>query len=127
MRYKTLFRIGLKLIGIWILAQTAGPIAGTLTHIAALHRRHGAWSFWSFWWTPDLLLPFFVPLVESAVMLVIGLYLFLGGRWIVNVAVPSNRPYCPECGYDSFHRSGEICPECGTPIETTPSPRQTLD
>ena len=46
--------------------------------------------------------------------LVVGFYLFFGGRRIADLAVPSNRPYCPECGYDLTGTKGSVCPECGT-------------
>ncbi|GMU20302.1 MAG: hypothetical protein AMXMBFR13_03990 [Phycisphaerae bacterium] len=45
-----------------------------------------------------------------------GLYLFFGGRWIVDKAVPANRPYCPECGYDLTAATRNRCPECDTPF-----------
>jgi hypothetical protein len=41
------------------------------------------------------------------------MYLLIGGKWIADFAIPSNRPYCPNCGYDLSHYSGERCPECG--------------
>ena len=46
--------------------------------------------------------------------LIAGLYLFFGGKWIVNKAIPSNRPYCHECGYELTHARSNVCPECGT-------------
>ena len=53
------------------------------------------------------------PVAQSA----IGLYLLLGGAWLVNKCIPSNRPYCPECGYDlSSSKGSGRCPECGVPI-----------
>ena len=45
---------------------------------------------------------------------ILGLYLFLGGRWIVDKSIPSNRRYCHECGYDLTHTDSNCCPECGT-------------
>lgn len=48
-------------------------------------------------------------LVQSA----FGLYLLLGGRLIVDWCIPSNRPYCSECGYDLSNSMSDRCAECG--------------
>jgi hypothetical protein len=50
----------------------------------------------------------------------IGAYFFFGGEWIVNRAIPSNRPYCPECGYDLSKSRSERCPECGVTLPESP-------
>ncbi len=34
---------------------------------------------------------------------------------IANLAIPGNRPYCDECGYDLTRAGAAACPECGTP------------
>ena len=66
--------------------------------------------------------------VGTLVQLGAGFYLLIGGRWIVDVVIPSNRPYCPECGYDISEATGKCCPECGVQIvsreipETNPDP-----
>lgn len=108
MKYKTLFRVLLKLIGIWfalqgamgVIHQSAIPIAGAISGI-----RFGG----------DFVLHVST-IVSFAPQVGIGLYLFFGGEWIVNLAIPNNRPYCQECGYDLSHAEKERCPECGTPF-----------
>ncbi|MCH8152160.1 MAG: hypothetical protein IH830_07290 [Planctomycetes bacterium] len=52
------------------------------------------------------------PLIGCA----LGLYLFFGGKWVVNLCIPSNRPYCPECGYDLSKATSANCPECGVKL-----------
>ncbi|MGB7157408.1 MAG: hypothetical protein WBD40_05045 [Tepidisphaeraceae bacterium] len=32
-------------------------------------------------------------------------------------AIPGNRPYCHECGYDLTNAVGHVCVECGTPFK----------
>jgi uncharacterized paraquat-inducible protein A len=54
--------------------------------------------------------------------LIAGLYLFFGGKWIVNKAIPSNRPYCHECGYELTHARSNVCPECGTEFKPSKPP-----
>jgi hypothetical protein len=44
----------------------------------------------------------------------IGAYLFFGGGLIVAYCIPSNRPYCPQCGYELRSARGQRCPECGS-------------
>lgn len=49
-------------------------------------------------------------------LLVLGLYLFLRGRWVArHLARPFDRR-CPSCGYDLHGTRGVRCPECGGPI-----------
>ena len=57
-------------------------------------------------------------LLFAFVFIIAGVYLFFGGRWIADKAIPGNRPYCYECGYDLSNYVGERCPECGTPVST---------
>jgi hypothetical protein len=60
--------------------------------------------------------------VSNCLEAAIGLYLFFGGKWIANKAIPGNRPYCHECGYDLTQNSSGICPECGTPTPSSLAP-----
>ena len=93
-RHKTLFRVLLKVIGVCcVLAGLHGVI-------------EGAFNFAAYALDPGVFggrgVPTWVwvrPLTEF-IPIILGLYLFFGGRWIANLAIPSNRPYCVDCGYD---------------------------
>ena len=99
MRYKTLFRLLLKFLGVWLTIQGLAH----LVFFAIFHPnediRIGA-------------------LLSAFVLIIAGVYLFFGGRWIADKAIPGNRPYCYGCGYDLSNYVGERCPECGTPVST---------
>ena len=110
MRYKTLFRVMLKLLGVWLTANGLVSLVSTISNWAAMSLvRMGAGSV-------SYTYPYWTGLLGSAVSTSIGLYLFFGGKRIVDLAIPGNRPYCHECGYDLTGAAGNICNECWTPF-----------
>ncbi len=128
MKHKTWFRLVLKAIGV-LLIGFALPGVATLLSKAGYHTMYRDpfavrgvsapdWFYWQF----------LASHVRDLVQLGLGLYLLFGGRWIADLAIPSNRPYCPECGYDISEATGKCCPECGVEIvsreipETNPDP-----
>jgi hypothetical protein len=126
MKYKTAFRLALKAIGVLVIAQTLpwlvmswGSVALDFLTGGALGLDPMGMSSWE--------LRSGIAYLVSALM---GLYLLFGGRWIVNLAIPSNRPYCHECGYELTGNITGLCPECGTPnlpperTASTSSPQQ---
>lgn len=109
MKYKTAFRLALKLVGVWILAFNA---PGFLVWAGRY-----AWYYYASTLRPgSAVSPYdLVYTLQTGIGVAIGLYLLFGGEWIVRLAIPSNRPYCPECGYDLCGLSeSDRCPECGT-------------
>lgn len=104
MRYKTLFRVLVKVIGVWFLAQGVSSLITQAFTVVQAFIRDPMYLGTS--WLD------YMPIYPASFILV-GLYLLLGGRWIADVAIPSNRPYCPQCGYDLGDTVGASCPECG--------------
>ena len=117
MKYKTLFRLAVKLTGVvfsilgiisfasamfqlFFLSDFSSPVR------SLLHFNSGALGY----------------LVTPAITLALGAYLLFDGEWIVNKAIPSNKPYCHECGYLLKDLTGDRCPECDTPFRPERSP-----
>jgi len=115
MKYKTAFRLVIKAIGVWVIA---GQMS-SLVYMAGMFV-----EVWRDSSTSYVLLGSALQMaIGCAVGLATGLYLFFGGKWIVNLAIPSNRPYCHECGYELTGNVSGVCPECGTanaPARKTP-------
>ena len=105
MRYKTLFRLLIKALGVWFLAEGLVSLVSAVGQAIGVYTSRGASM--PEWW---LWVGFLKPLAQIG----IGTYLFYGGRWFVDRAIPGNKPYCHECGYELTHVSSNRCPECGT-------------
>ena len=111
MRYKTLFRLLIKFFGVFLICEAIRGIACQLFEWG-VNRTLQHYQIEYSWY----------PVIDGVVGIAIGLYLFLGGKWIVDKAIPSNRPYCHECGYDLTGAVGNICNECGTPFRGEAAP-----
>ena len=112
MKHKTLFRLLLKAVGVWLFVDGAGQLASYAANVLYFVTQQVAGAGWSQLWYSVFSLA--GPLVKSCM----GLYLFFSGEWIVNKAIPSNRPYCPECAYDLSGTISNRCPECGMPFRS---------
>jgi hypothetical protein len=110
MKYKTVFRLILKATGVFLFFSGVSTavmyLAFTVMYfIPGMSGSIGPW--------PYFMMQFLAPLLQ----IVAGAYLFFGGKWIADLAIPSNRPYCHECGYELTGAVGHVCTECGTPFK----------
>lgn len=118
MKYKTLFRLGLKMLGLFLIVEGAASIITSVSY--------ALWEFYNFTYPPPQMLPYSSPrnivlrpiagLTGVFFKIMIGYYFFRRGQWTVDRAIPSNRPYCPDCGYELTGMTNVRYPECGTPI-----------
>ena len=105
MKHKTLFRLMLKAIGVWVVITGSAQFIMYMSY--ALQPSN--WTMPSqFAWR------FALQCIGPIAQIAAGLYLFFNGRWVADKAIPSNRPYCHECGYDLSGAVGNVCNECGT-------------
>ncbi len=113
---RSLFRVGLKVVGAAFLVSGVANIGGIAAVVvasywseyrAAYYGLNGG-NHWSDWINVARECR---PLIE----LLVGAYLFFGGRWVVNLAFPSASG-CAECGYMLEGIEGSRCPECNTPF-----------
>jgi hypothetical protein len=102
MKYKTLFRMLLKVIAVWLFVDGLSSLLMSVGYAFM-----GVGDFYFIFGT-----------VSALAKVGFGLYLFFGGKWIADKAIPGNRPYCHECGYDLTNAAGNVCTECGTPFRS---------
>src|SRR5687768_8992411 len=100
MKHKTLFRLLLKFLGVWLTCNGIVSLVGTLSSMvrATWFAPAGTTYSYAYW----------LSLPSGIVGCAMGMYLFFGGKWIVDMAIPSNRPYCHDCGYDLSGAAGSI-------------------
>lgn len=123
MKYKTLFRLGVRLLGLYFIGMSLSWLAvGLITC---------AWSALFEFGGPGFGLgPFYAldRILSYAAMCLLGFYLWRAPKWIIDRAIPSNRPYCHECAYEltGLPREG-VCPECGTAYRFGRTPHADID
>lgn len=105
MKYKTLVRLTVRLIGIYFVIQFAASLLVAIGNILVAFSGGSLVS----------ISPYYISSVAaSSLGVLVGVYLARGGSMVVNYLIPSNRPYCHECGYELTLPASQHCPECGT-------------
>ena len=116
MNHRPLLRLCLKTVAVYLLASAASYIAWFIGPVAiAAVFYPTAFHF--------AVTGFVLELLSLGLRLALGLYLFFGGEWLVNIAIPRSRSHCPACGYILTAAQPGPCPECGTPIGHSPLSR----
>ena len=125
MKHKTWFRLVIKAIGVLLIGLSLRDIAQLIVGIIYQTIQSGSLRLYSPTGVPiqgmNAIETFISTVFYSTpemIQFAFGLYLFYGGKAIINRVIPSNRPYCPECGYDLSHANAnaEKCTECGVTL-----------
>ncbi|MHC4977174.1 MAG: hypothetical protein ACYTF7_11300 [Planctomycetota bacterium] len=113
MKYKTQVRLAVRLIGLLVALLTVSNLISLIVFgVIGFNTAGAAPGF-------DLLsLMYFVTQTESfgALTCIYAVVLFFRPNHIVNKLIPSNKSYCPECGYQLARPIGTHCTECGTAL-----------
>lgn len=117
MKHKTWLRLVLKCVGVLLIGLGLPEAIRQAGVFMQLYRMHAAaantGAMPAFFGPNGQGLGFVINFLAGFIQLAMGVYLFVGGRWVVDRLVPTNRPYCPDCGYPLKGLTRDTCPECG--------------
>ncbi len=126
MKHKTWLRLVLKCVGVLLIGLGLPEAIRQAGVFFQLFRMHAAaantGAMPAFFGPNGQGLGFVVNFLAGFIQFAIGVYLFVGGRWVVDHLVPTNRPYCPDCGYPLKGLTRDTCPECGGYLPRDGSP-----
>lgn len=105
MRYKTLTRLLIKLMGLYFIVQGVVYLINVVSGMIIRLLGNGGLDDFS-----NFELAYLISMLSMAGA---GLFLLLASNWITDKLIPSNRPYCPNCGYELTGNTRPNCPECG--------------
>ncbi len=121
MHPKTLFRLLLKLVGVYFVIF---GLLGLVSEVAAILADFD--SLVSSLVSGDYSAHFSQTWTYIIVELAAGLYLFFRANWIVDAAFSTPHPCCPHCGYPLQTDQGR-CPECGPEISSASQDDKPVD
>ncbi len=134
MRYKVLFIVLLKSVGVWFIISALGTLAPAVMDVLifALQKHEVGALEWP-WSNMGLVIWLAHYVLPGAIELVSGLYLLISGKRVADLVIARDRLICWECGYDLTGIKSTACPECGVPFRriepvagspATPSPTE---
>ncbi|MGP1345070.1 MAG: hypothetical protein ACTS3F_00180 [Phycisphaerales bacterium] len=110
MTASSLFRVGVKLIGVYVIFGEAIPLTGQYGNMFLQQYSYASQGGMGMGMgVLEMLGWLIVPLIVWGG----GLYLFFGGRKLADFALVRTQRYCPDCSFDLAGSVGERCPECG--------------
>jgi hypothetical protein len=110
MKYKTLIRLLVKLIGIFLLISGAANLVGGILFLLITLSEYPSFG------GPSLISYPLAWTVTSLLTVIASFILLFASNWLADKLIPSNRPYCPNCGYELTGSLGTRCAECGVDI-----------
>lgn len=114
MKHKTWFRLLLKVVGIFLLATgVPGLVNSGAMVLLQLRTSAPYWGPAPYDLATILQTAIARGLAAHMLTTIIGAYLLIGGKVLTDLCIPSNRPYCPNCGYALQGLAADRCPECG--------------
>lgn len=111
MKYRTLFRLLLKVVGVLIVANHISALLYPIRAVLGVWTGNRSTGCGCVPGIGGLL----YDIIPTVLQVAVGLYLFFDGEWLVNKAIPRNPPFCFECGHDLTGLEGH-CPGCDTPF-----------
>lgn len=115
MNPRMVLRMAIKAAGLFILVQVLPQVVNEIVHIInwMFAMAHGAGSR-SYDWIYRM-----QSIATMSVLIACGLYLLLGGKWLLNKCVPLGA-LCEICGHNNTGCAGDRCPECGSKLPSCP-------
>lgn len=127
MSQRDLFKVLMKLVG--LVMVILGGIMAMYQLVATIYMRAilADSGMSQFGFDDNWIGAFVLSMASMLAVTLVGLYLFIGGRWILDIAFPYTPNRCRECGYDMFGVKGEVCPECAATKLNQPDPTDSIE
>lgn len=115
MTQRGLFRVLLKTLGVYFIVH--GGVA-CLYQVVSIVRTLLADATAAA--GPDWLVSLALSAAYNVAIVLAGVYLLTGGRFLLDRAFPRGARNCQECGYDISKTTAPVCPECAAEIPAGP-------